>query len=479
MGLLKHLSPSSAHLSLNSGGWIIPNLMMLPQVIAVAELCSSMPVNGGFYWWSAALAPGWASRPVAFIVGWFNVLALSTGLAAFAYAVASGFAQSLSYVVTDFKPSLAELMGISMGVVTLWASLMLLKLERVSIVMVITAAVLFLSSVGFVIGLPVSHSTKGMPFANAGDVFSKFSNTSEWPETGIAVPFCFYSALFVNSIWVAPAYVAEETHDARREAPKAIIESFAWTAVLGVGICLAFAFCIPDMDGLAAAKSDYPLFDVVYEHWGSAATPGVLLTGSVFSCIGGSGMLLTYATQVAAFSRDGGLPYSSYLSRVHKRTNMPLLATALLVALSYLFLLLALSEHASDIVYSMATLSSLIIWAIPITLRLFAGDRWVPGPFYAGRFSWSIHLMGVLTSAYFLVTRSLPPTKDTPPLNAIVMLLTLIISVVAYFFCSHDFKGLDIDALEVWRHNNRHCIEGAVDFAEVVRQSTVDQAPSK
>lgn len=190
-------------------------------------------------------------------------------------------------------------------------------------------------------------------------------------------------------------------------------------------------------------------------------------------------MLLTYATQVAAFARDRGLPYSSYLSHVHKRTNMPLLATALLVALAYLSLLPALSEHASDVVYSMATLSNLIIWETPIVLRLFAGDKWVPGPFYTGRFSWSIHLLGALTSTYFIITRAFPPTKDTLPLNTIIMIITLVLSAGAYYFCGQDFKGLDLDALEIWRHNNRHCIEGTVDFAQVVRQSTINQTPNK
>ncbi|TVY64790.1 GABA-specific permease [Fusarium oxysporum f. sp. cubense] len=462
-----------------SSGWIIPNLMMLPQAIAIAELCSSMPVNGGFYWWSAALAPGRFSRPVAFIVGWFNVLSLATGLAAFAYAIAAGLAETIT-IATEYEFSNAELMGISMGVITLWASLMLLRLENVSIVMIITATFLGLSCIGFIIALPVRHSMLDIPFASAEDVFGSFKNySSNWPETGIAVPFSFYGALFVNSIWAAPAYVAEETHDARREAPKAIMESFGCTAILGLGICLTFAFCIPDMDAVIADKTGYPFFVIVYNHCGGPGTVALLLLGSVFSTIGGSGMLLTYATQVAAFARDGGLPYSSYLSRIHQRTNMPLMATGLLLCLSYLFLLLSLSSHASDIVYSLATLASLIIWATPITFRLFARDRWVPGPFYTGRFSWTIHLLGVLTSAYFLITRAFPPTKDELPLTIIVVLGVLVASVLAYMFGSDDFKGLDLVALESWRHNNRHCIEGTVDFADIVRQSTVDQMINK
>ena len=97
---------------------------------------------------------------------------------------------------------------------------------------------------------------QGLPFAAAADVFGKFTNYyPDWPETGVAVPFAFYGVLFVNSIWTAPAYVAEETHDARRQAPKAILESFICTAVLGLGVCLVFAFCINDMDTIVADES--------------------------------------------------------------------------------------------------------------------------------------------------------------------------------------------------------------------------------
>jgi amino acid transporter len=120
---------------------------MIPQVIAVAELCSSMPVNGAFYWWAAALAPRSAARAVAFIMGWLNLLSLATHLASFSYAVASSLAQAIGYFVQGFVATRPQLMGMAMGTVTLWASLMLLRLETVSFVMITTGkGVLFLHS---------------------------------------------------------------------------------------------------------------------------------------------------------------------------------------------------------------------------------------------------------------------------------------------------------------------------------------------
>ncbi|KAH6687277.1 amino acid permease-domain-containing protein [Plectosphaerella plurivora] len=458
-----------------SWGWIIPNIMMIPQVIAVAELCSSMPVNGGFYWWAAALAPARSSRAFAFITGWFNALAVATSLAAFAYSIAVGMSQTMT-IATDgrYVGTLAEVMGMSMGIATVWALVMLLRLETINIIMMVTAAFLFLSCLGFIIALPITHSQLNMPFTTAANVFGSFQNSSDWPQTGIAVPFCFYAVLFVNSTWTSPAYVAEETRDAAREAPRAIVESFAWTSILGLGVCLVFAFCINDLDAAINDPTGYPLFTVLTNHWGQAPTSACLIISIIFATIGGSGFLLTMSTQVAAFARDGGLPYSPVLSRVHKRTSMPMNAGLLLLGLTYLFLLLALNEDASDIVYSMASISSLIIWITPTALRLFAGDRWVPGPFYTGRYSWYIHLVAVLASSYFLITRCIPPSADTPPVNVVVVLVVLVVSIAAYFFASKNFPGLDLEALEAWRHENRHTVNGA-DFAQVLRQSAPER----
>lgn len=450
--------------------------MMIPQVIAVAELCSSMPVNGGFYWWAAALSPPKYARAFAFITGWFNALAVVTGLASFAYSIAVGLAQTVTIATGGrFDGTLAEVMAMSMAVVTLWAAVMLLRLETINVLMMITAAFLFLSSVGFIIALPITHHQLGVPFAAAGAVFGSFRNSSDWPQDGVAVPFCFYAVLFVNSTWTSPAYVAEETRDAARQAPRAIVESFFWTSVLGLGCCLAFAFCMNDLDAAIEDPTGYPLFTLLTDHWGQTGAAACLVIGAVFATIGGSGFLLTMSTQMAAFARDGGLPHSSFLSRVHKRTNMPFNAALLLVVLTYVFLLVALDENASDIVYSTASISSLIIWITPTALRLFAGHRWVPGPFYTGRFSWGVHLLAVLASSYFLVTRCIPPTADTPPLNVVLVIVVLIMAVVAYFFWSKNFKGLDAEALEAWRHENREGAEG-VGFAHVLQRSGLETA---
>lgn len=115
-------------------GWIIPNLLLLPEVLAIAELASSMPVNGSFYWWAGALAPPEWSHPISFITGWLNVLTMFASTAAFAYAVASYFSYAIVIAVPTMVWTNAQIMALSLAVIVIWAAVMTLKLERIAFV---------------------------------------------------------------------------------------------------------------------------------------------------------------------------------------------------------------------------------------------------------------------------------------------------------------------------------------------------------
>lgn len=107
---------------------------MFFEVLAISELASSMPVNGSFYWWAGALAPPKWSHPISYITGWVNVLSAITGTAAFAYAVATSFAYSVTIAVPTMTWTNPELMALSMGVIVLWAALMTVNLEKISVI---------------------------------------------------------------------------------------------------------------------------------------------------------------------------------------------------------------------------------------------------------------------------------------------------------------------------------------------------------
>ncbi|KAJ5371474.1 uncharacterized protein N7496_007566 [Penicillium cataractarum] len=429
-------------------GWFIPSVILLPQVLAVSELCSSMPVNGAYYWWAAALAPPAWSRCVGFISGWVTMFGLLTGIASFSYAVAAGLAQSIMIAKPDWSASNPIIMAMALAVVVSWALTMALRLESISIAYIFTAAVMLLYTIIYLIALPVTHAVQGQPFPSAKTVFGSYQNYTDW-DTGVAVTFTWFCAAWVNSIWMAPAYVAEETHNSRISAPKAMITSYLSTCMMGLFVTVITAFCIPDMDTLAADPSGYYFYTVLLNHWGRQKASAFLLFIAPFSTFGGSGMLLTYATQIAAFARDGGLPFASYLTHINKRLNLPLNAVCALSTGTALLLLLSLSESAKQIIYSLAVLCGLLNSAVPVGLRLFAGDRWIPGPWNCGRWSKPIHGFAFLSQIYFMIMESFPLYKawdaaTTFNYNWVVTLGVLLISIVLYLTYGRKFAGIPL-----------------------------------
>ncbi|KAL1848447.1 hypothetical protein Plec18170_008045 [Paecilomyces lecythidis] len=115
-------------------GWIIPNIILLPEVLAIAELASSMPVNGSFYWWAGALAPPAYSHAVSFITGWLNILTMFASTASFVYAVSSSLSYGVNIAVPSMEWTNAQLMALSFAVIVIWCVMMTLKLERIAFV---------------------------------------------------------------------------------------------------------------------------------------------------------------------------------------------------------------------------------------------------------------------------------------------------------------------------------------------------------
>lgn len=104
-----------------------------------------------------------------------------------------------------------------------------------------------LQTIVYTFALPITHRVQGRPFASAADVFGSYQSYSDW-GAGVAIPYTWFAAMWVNSAWMCPVYVAEETKNASTETPKSIVMTYSVTAAAGLLVCLLAAFCITDMD---------------------------------------------------------------------------------------------------------------------------------------------------------------------------------------------------------------------------------------
>lgn len=296
----------------------------------------------------------------------------------------------------------------------------------------------------------------------------------------------WFAAVWANSAWMTPAYMVEGTHNARRVAPKSMALSYIITAIVGTVMCIISAFCVSDMDVLGTDNTlvppsynhlyispareeisvdlyfsvrGYPLVTLVYEHWGQGATVAFILVGAVAAVVSGFGWVLAFAFQLSAFSRDGGLPLAEYLTYVHSRTNTPVYAAGTLAFGAILVLLLALSAMAKSIIYSVAVIVSLMTMALPIGLRLFAGDRWVPGPWNLGIFSKPVHAWALLIQLYLMVMESFPAQAswgvDTFNYIWVLALGTVGLSTIVYLVFGSSYRGIDLEALAKYRQERQ------------------------
>lgn len=319
----------------------------------------------------------------------------------------------------------------------------------------------------YIIALPTTHAVQGRPWATGADVFGNFTNYSDW-TTGVAVTFTFFTSVWTNSAWATPAYVVESTHNGRRSAAWGVVSSYLVTAGSGLVVCLLAAFCVENMDELAADPTGYPLFTMLQTHWGTRSTAAFLLVSVCVTGIGGSAQTLSYGSQIAAFARDGGVPFSSTLARVSQRVNMPVPAILTLGVASCLVLLFSLSAVAAQIIYSLSTISYLLTMGLPNWLRLFAGDKWVPGPINFGRWSKPIFLWAGLTQLYLAIMESFPPVRawDASTLNYswCLTLGVILFALVLYPSLGKNYTGPDFEALEHYRHDR---VEGIAPVESV------------
>lgn len=146
----------------------------------------------------------------------------------------------------------------------------------------------------------------------------------------------------INSNWSFGAldsatHLAEETPDPSRSGPKAVM------ATVGIGFITAFTlacslmYSLFDYDRVVNTPTGSPLLELFYLVTESKAAAVGLMVLIMFPYALCMINIQTYQTRIIwAFSRDHGLPLSSWLSTVHSTLRVPvnaLLAGILINAL--------------------------------------------------------------------------------------------------------------------------------------------------
>jgi amino acid transporter len=260
-----------------------------------------------------------------------------------------------------------------------------------------------------------------------------------WPATGnMLMLFGLGLLLPIYTItgFDASAHTAEETHDAARAVPKGIVNSVLWSTLAGWIMLSAFVLAIPDMD--KAAASGWNVFFVTLD----AVLPvslKVILYVLIFVCqlLCGLATVTSASRMIFAFARDGGLPASNALKRVHASFRTPVAAiwTAATVSIAF-----TLYTPAYATIVSVTVIFIFLSYGLPVIAGLFAYQRsWTKmGPWDMGP---AFRVVGVLTIAAIAMVFYL---GVQPPNDAALWITLVFLAATALVWFGSErrrFKG--------------------------------------
>jgi amino acid permease (GABA permease) len=406
---------TSYSIAMNAGGplsitlgWLFVGGMVTLVALAMAEVCSAYPTAGALYWWASALArrnrAGWA-----WFVGWFNFLGEVAVTAAIDFGAATTTMAFLS-LTTGVGVNKWSLFGAFVVIIVAHG---LLNTFGVNLVKVLSdvSAWWHLVGVAVIVAVLAIVPDQHKPIA---EVFFEVKNATGFGfagAAGYAVLIGLLMAQYTYTGYDASAHVAEETHDAARNAPRGIVMSVVVSVIAGFFLLFAITWSIQDYDKEAATPLALPPAQIFIDAAGSGLGKFLLFICVVAQFFCGMASVTANSRMSYAFARDGALPGSRLWKKVNPRTGTPTNSIWLCVTCSTVLVLPSLVNTTAYLaVTSIAVIGLYIAYVAPVYLRLRNPD-FRPGPWNLGRWSRPVGWTAIVWVAIICVLFVLPATS--------------------------------------------------------------------
>ncbi len=383
-------------------GWPLITLFALTVAATMGQVASAFPTAGGLYHWAAILGGrgwGWATA-------WFNLAGLVAVLAAINAGAVDFVDGCLNLALTPGEKLAA------LAIVTLSQAALNQHGLRLVVWLIDFSGWWILAVAAALTALVLMHAggydwSRLVTFTN----YSGPRGKDVWPETESLVwlfALGFLLPAYTLTGFDASAHAAEETVGAAEHVPQAIVRAVAVSGLFGWVMLSAVVLAVPDLDAVAAAG------DTAFPAALTAVLPGGLAQ-ALFIGIGVAQYLCGLATVTSAsrmayaFARDGGLPGSALLRRVHPTRGTP--AAAIWAVACAALALNALVPYAT--IAAACAVLLYVSYVLPTFLGLLAyGRRWTRmGPWQLGVWYWPLALVAVSGCAGLLVIGVQPPNQ--------------------------------------------------------------------
>lgn len=392
---ITHLGPASI--------WLWPVAAVGQTLIALifAELATRIPLAGANYQWGARLV----GPRYGYVVGSLGIMYSAVGISGILLLGASPLlATALKLDVEN--PRLLLFIAIVLIVAAFGVNVISIQLaSRVNNVAVITEIV---GTIGFAAVVFVLWVVKGSPDDHG---LGFLGTTSTLPGQPLWYAIVLASLIGVYTLvgFEAAADMSEETVDARRTVPRAIILSVVVSSVLGMLTLIGFTLAIPDL--ASAQASPFPLADVAY-YWLGETMAGVLLALVAFSMFALTVVAAAASARlIFSMARDNLLPASSALRRINRGTKTPVIAllVSLVLCLALMLYGYANGNAFGTLVGATALIPYLVYFLTVVAygLRRRTMDK-LPDAFHLGRWATPVFVAALIWLVVVLAALILP-----------------------------------------------------------------------
>lgn len=348
----------------------------------ISELASMAPIASGQYYWVYMLAPQEYKKASSYIIGWLTTLAWVATVATeslFAGTIIQGIL-ILNYPSYDFKMWQGTLLTWAVIFVNIFINVVLPGLLPRIEIMIMTLHLL-----GFIAILVTLLTTSEI--GTVESVWQTAFNEGGWSSQGLSycVGFLGNVATFVGAD--ASVHMAEEVENASLSIPRAIVAGMTINGLIGFAMMVATLYCLGDASSVVDTDTGFPFIQIFYNSVNSrAGAIGMTVVVLILTWMCSMGITTTASRMAWSFARDNALPASKFLSKVDKRTKIPVVAVFTVTTLAALLTLIYIGSYtAFNDVISLTITGFYGSYFLPCALLLYHRIKGNVLPYGSGR----------------------------------------------------------------------------------------------
>ncbi|KAJ4392761.1 hypothetical protein N0V91_011276 [Didymella pomorum] len=435
----------SAYFGLFNGGtagviWmtVITWFFVMAMIASLAEMASMAPTAGGQYHWVSEFAPPSFQKSLSYIVGWSAGVGWVSGIPACAQMLSSLVIGMI--LLVNPEAQIGELWHVTL-IMMLWLLLMVgFNIFLAQHLPLAEGIVLVLHVFAFFAFLILFWTMAER--SPAEEVFTTFFDGGGWGSLGTSALVGLSTPLWCFIGPDAGAHMSEELKDASVVLPKAMMWAVFFNGVFGIIMMITFVFCGGALDSVLESPTGVPVLQAVYNATGSVA--GTIVMGTILVILvffAAVSVTAASSRQIWAFSRDKGLPFSSWIEYVRPGWDIPV--NALLVCLGS-SLALACINFGSDVtlnaivsISNAALIFSYIISIGCVRLKRLRGEILLARRWSLGKWGGLVNDLALVFLLVAFVFSFFPMTPDPTAVDmnwaALMFGALAILATVNYF----------------------------------------------